>query len=186
MSSVGVATPLGQLLIDRGLIAAEDLDRALELQRERRGEKLGKILVDMGYIAQRDLLTALSEQLGLPIVIMALNSARRLRRRNSKDCRRAFFASPASFRLPSKKARSRWRWPIRSISKPSMRSRAFRGSKSVRSWRTSRTFSTPSTAITAKATGRPPQPNSARAMKRISSTCATWRAKRRSSGSSTR
>jgi hypothetical protein len=36
------ATPLGQLLIDRGLIAAEDLDRALELQRERRGEKLGK------------------------------------------------------------------------------------------------------------------------------------------------
>ncbi len=42
-------TPLGQLLIERGLIAAEDLDRALELQRERRGEKLGRILVDMGY-----------------------------------------------------------------------------------------------------------------------------------------
>src|SRR5580658_3540406 len=67
MSSVAVAVPLGQLLIDRGLIAAEDLDRALELQRERRGEKIGKILVDMGYIAQRDLLSALSEQLGLPI-----------------------------------------------------------------------------------------------------------------------
>ena len=48
------ATPLGQLLIDRGLIAAEDLDRALELQRER-GDKIGKILVDMGYLAQRDL-----------------------------------------------------------------------------------------------------------------------------------
>ena len=55
------ATPLGQLLIERGLIAAEDLDRALELQRERRGEKLGKILVDMGYVAQRDLLAALNE-----------------------------------------------------------------------------------------------------------------------------
>src|SRR5579863_1008825 len=68
MSSAAVATPLGQILIDRGLIAAEDLDRALELQRERRGEKLGKIIVDMGYIAQRDLLTALSDQLGLPIV----------------------------------------------------------------------------------------------------------------------
>jgi general secretion pathway protein E len=63
----GTATPLGQLLIDRGLIAAEDLDRALELQRERRGEKVGKILVDMGYIAQRDLLAALSQQLGLPV-----------------------------------------------------------------------------------------------------------------------
>jgi general secretion pathway protein E len=61
------ATPLGQILIDRGLIATEDLDRALELQRERKGEKLGKILVDMGYVAQRDLLAALSEQLGLPI-----------------------------------------------------------------------------------------------------------------------
>src|SRR5579863_3265668 len=67
MSSAAVATPLGQLLIDRGLIAAEDLDRALELQRERRGEKLGKILVDMGYLAQRDLLSTLSLQLGLPI-----------------------------------------------------------------------------------------------------------------------
>jgi general secretion pathway protein E len=59
-------TPIGQLLIERGLIAADDLERGLELQRER-GDKLGKILVDMGYLAQRDLLSALSEQLGLPI-----------------------------------------------------------------------------------------------------------------------
>jgi general secretion pathway protein E len=59
-------TPLGQLLINRGLIAADDLERGLELQRER-GDKLGKILVDMGYLAQRDLLSALSEQLGLAI-----------------------------------------------------------------------------------------------------------------------
>ncbi len=64
-------TPLGRLLIDRGLIDAEDLERGLELQRERKGEKLGRILVDMGYIAQRDLLTALSVQLGLPIAILA-------------------------------------------------------------------------------------------------------------------
>ena len=60
-------TPLGQILINRGLIGPEDLDRALELQKERTGEKLGRILVDMGFIAQRDLLAALSEQLGLPI-----------------------------------------------------------------------------------------------------------------------
>ena len=65
------APPLGQILIDRGLIAAEDLDRALELQKERRGEKVGKILVDMGYLAQRDLLTALSQQLGLPVAQIA-------------------------------------------------------------------------------------------------------------------
>jgi general secretion pathway protein E len=57
--------------MDRGLIAAEDLDRALELQKERRGEKVGKILVDMGYLAQRDLLAALSQQLGLPVAQIA-------------------------------------------------------------------------------------------------------------------
>jgi hypothetical protein len=64
---IATAPPLGQILIERGLIAAEDLDRALELQRERKGEKIGKILVDMGYLAQRDLLSALSQQLGLPV-----------------------------------------------------------------------------------------------------------------------
>lgn len=57
---------VGQILMERGLIAAEDLERALELQKER-GDKLGKILIDMGYLAQRDLLSALSFQLGLPI-----------------------------------------------------------------------------------------------------------------------
>jgi general secretion pathway protein E len=72
---IAAATPLGQILIERGLITAEDLDRALELQRERRGEKLGRILVDMGYIAQRDLLAALSEQLGLPIAQLAAPAA---------------------------------------------------------------------------------------------------------------
>ena len=65
------APPIGQILIERGLIAADDLERALELQRERRGEKLGRILVDMGYLAQRDLLAALSHQLGLPIAQLA-------------------------------------------------------------------------------------------------------------------
>ncbi len=58
---------LGEILIERRKIEAEDLERALELQRER-GEKLGKILVDMGLIAQRDMLAALSDQLGIPIV----------------------------------------------------------------------------------------------------------------------
>ena len=64
---VAAITPIGQILIERELIGAEDLDRALELQRERKGEKLGKILVDMGYVAPRDLLGALAEQLGLAI-----------------------------------------------------------------------------------------------------------------------
>ena len=58
---------LGEILIARGKIEAEELERALELQKER-GDKLGKILVDMGLIAQRDVLAALSDQLGIPLV----------------------------------------------------------------------------------------------------------------------
>jgi general secretion pathway protein E len=58
---------LGEILLQRGKIESEDLDRALELQKER-GDKLGKILVDMGLIAQRDVLAALSDQLGIPLV----------------------------------------------------------------------------------------------------------------------
>ena len=58
---------LGEILLERGKIDAEDLTRALELQQER-GDKLAKILVDMGLIAQRDVLAALSDQLGVPLV----------------------------------------------------------------------------------------------------------------------
>jgi general secretion pathway protein E len=58
---------LGEMLIERQQITQEDLDRALELQKER-GEKLGKILVDLGFIATRDVLGALSEQIGVPLV----------------------------------------------------------------------------------------------------------------------
>jgi general secretion pathway protein E len=58
---------LGEILIERNLITQEDLERALELQRER-GDKLGKILIDLGFIAQRDVLAALSQQWDIPLV----------------------------------------------------------------------------------------------------------------------
>ncbi|HEX3743732.1 MAG TPA: type II secretion system ATPase GspE [Bryobacteraceae bacterium] len=57
---------LGEILIARGKIEAEDVERALDLQRER-GDKIGKIFVDMGLLAQRDMLAALSDQLGIPL-----------------------------------------------------------------------------------------------------------------------
>jgi general secretion pathway protein E len=59
---------LGEILIERKLITQEDLARALELQRERAGDKLGKILVDLGFVAQRDVLSALAEQLEVPVL----------------------------------------------------------------------------------------------------------------------
>jgi general secretion pathway protein E len=58
---------LGEILLDRGKIEAEDIERALELQLER-GDKIGKILVDMGTVAHRDVLAALSDQLDIPLV----------------------------------------------------------------------------------------------------------------------
>ena len=61
---------LGEILIERRVITAEDLERALELQRERGGDKLGRILVDLGFAAQRDVLAALSEQLQVPLLII--------------------------------------------------------------------------------------------------------------------
>ena len=60
---------LGEILIQKHLITGEDLDRALELQRER-GDKLGKILVDLGFVAARDVLLALSEQLQVPLLVL--------------------------------------------------------------------------------------------------------------------
>jgi len=60
---------LGEMLIERRLIEPEDLERALEIQRER-GEKIGKILVDLGFVAMRDVLSALSEQLSVPLAAL--------------------------------------------------------------------------------------------------------------------
>jgi general secretion pathway protein E len=72
MSAVPFERPLrlGELLIARNQLSADDLERGLELQKER-GDKLGKILVDLGFIAQRDVLAALSEQLSIPLVQIA-------------------------------------------------------------------------------------------------------------------
>jgi general secretion pathway protein E len=57
---------LGEILVQRGQLAQDELDRALEMQKER-GDKLGRILVDLGYVAQRDILAALSDQLNVAI-----------------------------------------------------------------------------------------------------------------------
>src|SRR5260370_25760929 len=66
-SALATKPRLGEMLIERRLLEPEDLERALELQKER-GDKLGKILIDLGFIAAKDLLSALSEQLAVPVV----------------------------------------------------------------------------------------------------------------------
>ncbi|HLW77306.1 MAG TPA: hypothetical protein VKS01_09975, partial [Bryobacteraceae bacterium] len=65
---------LGEILIERRLLEPEDLERALELQRERaanlQGDKLGKILVDLGFVSARDIVSSLAEQLQVPVLII--------------------------------------------------------------------------------------------------------------------
>lgn len=60
---------LGEMLIERRLLTPEDLEQALEIQKER-DEKIGKILVDLGFVATRDVMAALSEQLSVPLVAL--------------------------------------------------------------------------------------------------------------------
>jgi general secretion pathway protein E len=70
--ALALTTPaprLGEMLIARNQIQKDELERALELQKER-GDKLGKILVDMGFLAARDVLAALSEQLSIPLAVL--------------------------------------------------------------------------------------------------------------------
>lgn len=58
---------LGEMLIAKGLLDADDLEKALELQKER-NDRIGRILVDLGFVAPRDVLTTLAEQLNIELL----------------------------------------------------------------------------------------------------------------------
>ncbi len=61
--------PIGQLLLDKGLVEKEQIQRALEYQ-QRSGEnlRLGEILVKFGYVTEDDVLECLGEQFDVPVV----------------------------------------------------------------------------------------------------------------------
>ena len=58
---------LGEILLRSSKVSAEDLERALELQKTTQ-DRLGKLLVDLGMLTERDLLEAMSNQLQIPKV----------------------------------------------------------------------------------------------------------------------
>jgi type IV pilus assembly protein PilB len=58
---------LGEILIDKGLITAEQLEDALKEQK-RTKEFLGKILIKKKLIKEKDLMSVLSEQFSIPFV----------------------------------------------------------------------------------------------------------------------
>jgi hypothetical protein len=56
--------PLGALLVEKGLLSASELDRALAEQR-RSGRLLGQVLVRRGYVSGPSLVRVLAEQHGV-------------------------------------------------------------------------------------------------------------------------
>jgi len=58
---------LGEMLIEENLITAEQLDKALELQRGQ-GGKLSELLVNQGLVKAEELAAVLSVQLNVPLI----------------------------------------------------------------------------------------------------------------------
>ncbi len=56
---------LGELLIERSVIGAKQLERALDVQREK-GGLIGEILVELGFAKEEDIAHALTAQYGFP------------------------------------------------------------------------------------------------------------------------
>lgn len=60
-----VKKQLGELLLERGVITKAQLDKALEVQKEK-GGLLGQVLVVLGFTKEEDIAQALTVQYGFP------------------------------------------------------------------------------------------------------------------------
>jgi hypothetical protein len=58
--------PIGELLVTKGLVTQDELDRALK-EQEQTGELLGTILVERGFVSGPALAVALAEQFGVEL-----------------------------------------------------------------------------------------------------------------------
>jgi len=58
---------LAKILIDKGLVNREQMDRALEYKDSKR-IRLDRALIQIGAVSEKDLLTALGEHLNMPLV----------------------------------------------------------------------------------------------------------------------
>jgi hypothetical protein len=60
---------IGEILVNEGLISAEQLDEALNIQRKT-GDLLGTILMDLGLVAEADIAKTISNQYQLPFMCL--------------------------------------------------------------------------------------------------------------------
>ena len=66
-SELRLKKPFGEELLEKEIIAEEELATALNLQKQS-GEKIGKLLVDIGALSEADMVAHLSEYLNVPYV----------------------------------------------------------------------------------------------------------------------
>jgi len=59
---------IGEILLQKGRIDEEQLNRAISAQKQTPGMLIGQLMVYLGYAQVRDVLEAHAEQLGIPIV----------------------------------------------------------------------------------------------------------------------
>jgi len=56
---------LGELLVERGIINDQQLEKALSVQKDR-GGLIGELLVELGFIKEEDIAQSLTAQYGFP------------------------------------------------------------------------------------------------------------------------
>jgi type IV pilus assembly protein PilB len=57
---------LGQMLMERGIIDARQLDEVLLRQKVERGSRIGRLLVDLGYVTEAQISEVIADQLNIP------------------------------------------------------------------------------------------------------------------------
>jgi len=57
---------IGEILVSRGLLTQDVLEKTLSVQKEKPQQRIGEILLEMGALGEEDLFSGLSEQLGMP------------------------------------------------------------------------------------------------------------------------
>ncbi|MDR1674281.1 MAG: Flp pilus assembly complex ATPase component TadA, partial [Oscillospiraceae bacterium] len=68
-------TPIGEYLIQKKLITAEQLNAVLDAQREAQGQKrFGDVIIDSGFLTEVDFIKALAEKLRVPYVDLDLTT----------------------------------------------------------------------------------------------------------------
>lgn len=57
--------PIGEVLLQYGYITKEQIDQALDYQKEHPGKRLGTILMELQFITEQQMLEALGQRLSL-------------------------------------------------------------------------------------------------------------------------